>query len=136
MTPDLTYLAYTAVLTALLWLPYIVGRSLAVEMPNARVYRDPTFADMPAWVKRCDRAHVNAVESLIPFAALVIVAHLAGATNETTAMWAMVFFWARVGHAVVFWMGIPFVRTLAFAVGLVATLGIAWEVLGAAPVAG
>lgn len=131
MTPELTYLTWTAVLTALLWVPYIVGRSLAVEMPNPRVYRDPTPPDMPAWVKRCDRTHVNAVESLIPFAVFVLVAHLAGVSNEQTVLYAAVYFWARVAHAVVFWLGIPFARTAAFAVGLLATLGIAYQVLTA-----
>ncbi len=128
MTPDLTYLAWSAALTAVLWIPYIVGRSLAVGMPNAEVYRDPTPPEMPAWVKRCDRAHLNAVESLIPFAALVLVANAAGLASETTALWAMVYFWARVAHAAVFWLGIPFARTGAFAVGLIATLLIFVEI--------
>lgn len=131
MTPELTYLTWTAVLTALLWLPYIVGRSLLVEMPNPRVYRDPTPPEMPLWVKRCDRAHVNAVESLVPFAALVLVAHAAGVSNEQTVLYAAVYFWARVAHAVVYWFGIPFARTIAFAVGLLAVLGLAYQVLTA-----
>lgn len=131
MTPELIYLTWTAVLTALLWVPYIVGRSLAVEFPNPRLYRDPSFPEMPAWVKRCDRAHLNAVESLVPFAALIIVAHLAGVSNEQTALYAAVFFWARVAHAVVFWLGIPFVRTVAFAIGLLATLGVGYVILTA-----
>ena len=135
MTPDLMWLSYTAALTAVLWLPYIVGRSLAVELPNSRSFRDPTPPDMPAWIKRCDRAHQNAVETLVPFAALVLIAHVANASNETTAMWAMVFFFARAAHAVVYWLGIPFVRTLAFGVGLVATLGIFYELTGAIPAA-
>ncbi|MEM7057962.1 MAG: MAPEG family protein [Pseudomonadota bacterium] len=135
MTPDLTWLAYTAALTALLWLPYIVGRSLVVEFPNAKTYQDPSKPDMPAWIKRCDRAHLNAVESLVPFAAVVLIAHIAGVANETTAMWAMVYFFARLAHAAVFWLGIPFVRTLAFLAGLVATLAIFLEVISAAPTA-
>ena len=122
MTPDLTYLAWTAALTALLWVPYILGRFSVVGMPTADIYRDPTLPDLPAWVKRCDRVHLNAVESLIPFAAVVLVAHVGGVANETTAFWAMVYFWARIAHAVVYWIGIPYVRTAAFAVGLIATL--------------
>ncbi len=133
MAPHLIWLAWTAALTAVLWIPYIVGRSLTAGMPSPATYRDPTPPAMPAWVKRCDRAHVNAVESLAPFAALVLVAHAAGIADGTTAFWAMIYFWARVAHAAVFWMGIPYVRTLAFALGLVATLAIFWQVLVAAP---
>lgn len=128
MTPDLTYLAWSAALTAVLWIPYILGRFMVVGMPNADVYRDPTPPELPAWVKRCDRAHLNAVESLIPFAAVVLVAQVAGLANETTAFWAAIFFWARVAHAAVYWAGIPFARTVAFAAGLIATLMIFFQV--------
>lgn len=133
MTTDLTYLALTAVLTALLWVPYILGRFATAGLPTPDQYRDPTPPPAPDWVKRMNRAHLNAVESLGPFAAAVLIAHVAGIANATTAMWAVVFFWARVAHALIFWSGVPYLRTLAFAVGLVATLGIFWEIAIAAP---
>ena len=133
MTPDLTWLAWTAALTAILWIPYIVGTVIANGMITAASYKDPTPPDLPAWVKRCNRAHLNAVESLAPFAAMVLIAHVANAANDMTAMWAAVFFYARLVHAIVFWLGIPFVRTLAFAAGLLATLGIFYEMITAAP---
>jgi len=136
MTPDLTYLAYSAVLAAVLWIPYIIGllkTSSAAGISPAAIYQDPTPPELPAWVKRCGRAHQNALETLAPFAVVVLVAHVAGAANEMTAMWAMVFFIARVAHALVYWAGIPFLRTLAFTVSLVATLGIFWEVISATP---
>ena len=135
MTPDLMWLAYTAVLTALLWIPYIVGLTISDGPITAEGYRDPTPPELPAWVRRCNRAHINAVESIAPFAVVVIVAHLAGAANEMTALWAMIFFIARLVHAAVYWTGIPYLRTLAFATGFVATLGIFWELIGAAPAA-
>lgn len=135
MTPDLIWLAWTAVLTALLWVPYILGRFATAGLPTPDQYRDPTPPPAPDWVRRMDRAHQNAVESLGPFAAAVLIAHVAGLANETTAMWALVFFWARVAHAVIYWAGIPYLRTLAFAVGLIATLGIFWEIATGAPAA-
>ena len=135
MTPDLTWLAYTAVLTALLWIPYIVGLTMTSGPITAEGYRDPTPPELPAWVKRCNRAHLNAVETIAPFAVLVILAHITGISNEMTALWALVFFLARVAHAIVYWMAIPYVRTLAFVIGLVATLGVFWEVVTATPAA-
>ena len=135
MTPDLTYLAYTAVLTAILWVPFIVGQVMTAGMITAESYRDPTPPEVPAWVKRCNRAHLNAVESLVPFATLVLIAHVIGASNETTAMWALVYFLFRLVHAAVYWMGLPYVRTLAFTVGLVATLGIFVEIITYSPAA-
>lgn len=135
MAPHLAWLAWTAALTAVLWVPYIVGRFITAGLPMPENYRDPAPPAMPAWVRRCDRAHLNAVESLVPFAALVLVAHVAGIADGATAMWTMVYFWARVAHAAVFWLGVPYVRTLAFAVGLLATLAVFWQVATAAPAA-
>ena len=133
MTPDLTWLAWSAALTALLWLPYIAGLTIVNGGITAGQYRDPTPPELPAWVKRCYRAHLNAVESLIPFAVVVLIAHVTKLANETTAMWAMIFFYARVAHAIVYWLGVPFLRTGAFAVGLLATLIIFWVVITGTP---
>ena len=52
----------------------------------------------------------------MPFAALVIVAHLIEATNDMIVMATIVYFWARVAHYVLYTAGVPFGRTLAFAV--------------------
>ncbi len=71
---------------------------------------------------------MNAVETFAPFAALVIVAHLAGKA-EATAFWAVSFFWLRLAHAVVYLLGIPYVRTVIFTLGYVAVVGIFWEVI-------
>ena len=59
----------------------------------------------------------------------MVVAHLAGKANATTAFWAMAFFWLRLAHAVVYLLGIPYLRTLLFTLGYVAVIGIFWEVV-------
>jgi len=135
MTPDLTWLAWSAALTAVLWIPYIVGLTISAGPINADGYRDPTPPELPAWVKRCNRVHINSVEALAPFAVVVLIAHVAGLANETTALWAAIFFYARVAHAAVFWIGIPYVRTLAFTVGFVSTLVIFYVVITGTPAA-
>ncbi len=129
MTKDLTYLAYTAMLTAALWIPYIVCQVMTngfLEPPN---YVDPAQRPVPLWGKRADRAHLNAVESFAPFAALVIIAQVAGKADAMTAFWAMSFFWLRLAHAVVYWLAIPYVRTLVFTLGFVCVVGLFWEVI-------
>ena len=129
MTPDLTYLVYTAVLCLLLWVPYIVG-VLRKYGGNADDYRDLPSHDLPPFLKRAYRAHINLVENLPVFAVLVLVAHVADKATAATATCAAVFFWARVAHAVVFWFGWPYVRTLAFAVSWFTLLYMAWQLLG------
>jgi uncharacterized MAPEG superfamily protein len=80
--------------------------------------RDKPLA-APEWTERGQRAHNNLVENLGPFAILVIVAHLAGKSNSTTALGATLFFWARVAHAATYLAGIIYARTAAFFLGVV-----------------
>ena len=129
MSADLKYLAFTAILTASLWIPYIVCQSMTNGLLTPQNYLDPAPRPVPLWGKRADRAYLNAVESFAPFAALVIVVHLAGKANAMTAFWAMTFFWLRLAHAVVYLLGIPFLRTLIFTLGYVAVIGIFWELV-------
>jgi uncharacterized MAPEG superfamily protein len=130
MTPDLTYLAWMALLTAVLWIPYIVGQVITNGFLTAENYRDPTPRSVPTWAQRANRAHINTVEVFAPFAALVLIAHVSGVANEMTALWAAVFFWARVGHSVVYLLAIPYLRTMIFTVGFVAIVGLFWEIIG------
>ncbi|HEY4406828.1 MAG TPA: MAPEG family protein [Xanthobacteraceae bacterium] len=129
MTPDLKYLAYTAILTAALWIPYIVCQVMTNGFLTPPNYVDPAARPVPAWGKRADRAHLNAVETFAPFAALVLIAHVSGKADAMTAFWSMCFFWLRLAHAVVYLAAIPYVRTLIFTLGFVAVVGIFWEVI-------
>jgi uncharacterized MAPEG superfamily protein len=129
MKTELTYLAYTAMLTAALWIPYVVCQVMTNGFLTPQNYADPTPRPVPLWGKRADRVYLNAVEVFAPFAALVIVAHLSGKLNEMTAFWAMAFFWLRAAHAVVYWLGLPYIRTLVFTLGFVCVGGLFWEVI-------
>jgi uncharacterized MAPEG superfamily protein len=117
MTTDLSMLVLTALLCLLMPVVYLVGRSgrpggLAWGFGN----RDVPL-DVAPWVRRAERAHANLVENLAPFAIFVLVAHVAGKANGTTALGATLFFWGRVAHAAVYVAGLPYVRTAAFFVG-------------------
>jgi uncharacterized MAPEG superfamily protein len=129
MTTDLTYLAFTAMLTAALWIPYIVCQVTTNGFLAPENYVDPAPRAVPLWGQRAHRAYLNAVECFAPFAALVIVAHIAGKSDAMTVFWATSFFWLRLAHAVVYWFAIPFVRTLVFTLSFVAVVGLFWEVV-------
>jgi len=129
MTTDLTYLAYTAMLTAALWIPYIACQVMTNGLLTPPNYVDPAPRPVPLWGQRANRAHLNAVESFAHFAALVIIAHVAGKADAMTAFWAMSFFWLRLAHAVVYWLAVPYLRTLLFTLGFVAVVGVFWEVI-------
>jgi uncharacterized MAPEG superfamily protein len=129
MSPELKYLALTAMLTASLWIPYIAAQVMTNGALSPQNYVDPTPRPVPLWGRRADRAYMNAVETFAPFAALVILLHITGKENATTAFLAMSYFWLRVIHAVVFWVAIPYVRTIAFVLGFAAVAGLFYELI-------
>lgn len=117
MTVDLWMLVWSAVLCVAI--PYVGITGLA-RMPGGLAWgvgnRDDSFA-VPDWILRTRRAHTNMVENLAPFACLVLVAHVAGKADGTTALGSQIFFVARVAHAGVYIAGIPVLRTAMFALG-------------------
>ena len=129
MSTELKYLAFTALLTASLWIPYVVSQVMTNGPLQPANYIDPTMRPLPDWGKRADRAYLNAVETFAPFAALVLLIQVTGKANGMTAFWAMSFFLLRVAHAVVFWAAIPYVRTIVFTLGYVAILGLFYELM-------
>jgi uncharacterized MAPEG superfamily protein len=129
MSVELKYLALTALLTASLWIPYIVAQVMTNGPLSAQNYVDPTPRSVPFWGQRAHRVYLNAVETFAPFAALVLAVQLAGKNDGMTAFWAMSFFWIRVAHAVVFLAAIPFIRTILFVLGWICVIGLFFELM-------
>jgi uncharacterized MAPEG superfamily protein len=130
MSTDLWMLVWSAVLCMVIPYP---GVTVLLQMPGGSAWgfgnRDSTFAVAP-WIERMRRAHTNMVENLLPFACLVLVAHVAGKANATTAMAAQLFFWSRVVYTIVYMAGIPVLRTLVFSAGVLAQFLIVMQLLG------
>lgn len=127
MKPEICYLACVTVLTGLLWVPYILDRVAVRGLKDAVGYPENPKPQSP-WAQRLMKAHLNAVENLVVFATLVLVANALGVSGPAIASSAMVYFWARVVHVVAYTLGIPWVRTLAFAAGFLAQACIAWQI--------
>ncbi len=128
MNTELFYLALVTALTGILWVPYILDRIAVRGLLDAVGYPE-TPKPQSAWAQRLMKAHANAVENLVVFATLVLLAHVLGISGTGLATAAMVYFWARVVHAVAYTLGVPWVRTLSFAVGFFAQAFIAWLLL-------
>ena len=130
MTPELTWLTATALITALMWVPYIVV--LIGQMGLAAALTDPHHeTEVEArWARRAKRAHTNAVENLVVFAPLAVAVHLTGTSTALTATVCAVFFYSRLAHYLVYAAGLPVVRTLLFAVGWVCQMILALTLLG------
>lgn len=128
MKTELFYLVLVTAFTGLLWVPYVLNRIMVRGLTDTVGYPDHP-KPQAAWAQRLQKAHTNAVENLVIFATLVLAAHAMGVTNSSIATAAVVYFWARVAHAVVYTMAVPWGRTLTFAVGFLAQACIAWHLL-------
>ena len=129
LSHEFRMLAYSAFLCLVLWIPYILSEIQVRGLARAVGYPTGFYDDLPDWAQRNQRAHMNLVENLAPFAALVLIAGIAGQTSAATAFGATLFFWARVVAAIVHIAGIPWIRTIAFAVAWLGNLIIFWEVV-------
>jgi uncharacterized MAPEG superfamily protein len=120
MTRELFWLTLTVILTGLLWVPYILNRCMVRGLGGAMA--NPSRNDKPhaEWATRLMFAHDNAIENLAIFAPLVLILNAIDYSSQTTVLACAVYFWARVAHLIVYTMGLPVFRTLAFTVGFLA----------------
>ena len=129
MTRELFWLTLTVILTGLLWVPYVLNRIMVRGVSGAMANPSRTDKPQAEWANRLMFAHDNAVENLIVFAPLVLILNAADVSTPTTVLACAVYFWSRVVHLVVYTMGLPILRTLAFCVGFAAQAVLAVVIL-------
>lgn len=116
MTSELMSLTWVTTLTAVIWMPYILNMIAVRGVVDAVGYPDNPKPLSP-WAAKMKAAHANAVENLVVFAALVLIANVANVSNATTVLACQIYFWARLVHLLAYTFAIPWVRTVAFVVG-------------------
>jgi uncharacterized MAPEG superfamily protein len=131
VTTECHYLLFTAILTGCLWIPVVIGYVSSRGALKPIDYKIAPTTPLPHWVNRANRAHINAVESLTPFAAVVLVGQVASVSSPVSAASAAVFFFARLTHAALHISGFAQLRarTVVFTVGWTAFMVLAVEVL-------
>jgi uncharacterized MAPEG superfamily protein len=118
MTPDLRILVWVIALT---FIQVVVAALVAngqVGLPTLAGNREG-LRPLDGLAGRARRAHRNMLESLPLFIALVLIAQIAGKADATTLLGAQLFFWGRVAHWLIYLAGIPWLRTVAWAVSVV-----------------
>ena len=128
MQPELMLLVWAVVLAFVQMLIAVSGATLQLGLPTLAGNREG-LAPCTGWAGRAQRAHHNMLENLVLFAALVLVAVVAQKTNSTTLHGAQVFFWARVAYAVVYLIGIPWLRTAVWTVSVIGLIMIFSQVI-------
>lgn len=120
MKPEMM-LVWAVALTVVQMLVAVTGAFTQVGLMKLVGNRE----DMPkltGWAGRAERAHLNMLENLVLFAALVLVAMDMGKMNDTILLGAQLFIWGRVAYAIIYLAGLPWLRTLSWFVSVIGLL--------------
>ena len=131
LTSELYWLTLNVILTAFMVMPYAAYR-LRKLGGIVQVFRTPLPGDSPfddEWAHRAYRAHMNAFEGIALFTPLAIAVHISEISNEVTALACATFFWARLVYAPLYYFNVPYFKTTAWMISLIATLVLAYELL-------
>ncbi len=118
MTIDLWLLIAAAALT---WILVMAEATLTIvdRGPTAASgNRDDFAATAPGLHGRVKRCVTNMYENLPLFAIVVLVAHVSGEADRMSALGSQVFVGARVVHAGLYAVGVPWLRTGAWMVSI------------------
>jgi uncharacterized MAPEG superfamily protein len=118
MKPELNLLVWAAALTVVQVLVAVMGAFSQAGLMKLVGNRED-MPKMTGWAGRAERAHLNMLQNLVLFAALVLVAVATGKTNEMTLLGAQLFLWGRVAYAIIYLAGLPWLRTLSWFVSVI-----------------
>ena len=88
--------------------------------------RDGEAAPLTGVAARVERATRNFMETFPFFAAAVLAVVVADRMSADSALGAQVYFWARLAYLPIYAAGIPYLRSLAWAVSLWGLLQVLW----------
>ena len=106
------------------------GGVLANGLAYAMGAQDEGRAPGNPYAARISRALRNVLETFPLFAACALGVVLTGHTSATTALGAQLYIWARLIYLPAYIFGIPYVRTLVWAVSIVGIVMMLIPLLG------
>ena len=118
---ELRMLVYSVALLLALVLIQAVAGVLAQGLMRMAGTRD-ILPPPKVFQARARRVVDNHREGLIMFVPLILISELFGFQTQFTALGAQMFFYSRFVHAVAYLVGVPFVRTVAWVVGIAGTV--------------
>jgi uncharacterized MAPEG superfamily protein len=127
MATDLVYLALSIGLGIL----QIVAASHTASWQRGYAWsssaRDTVLPPLEGIAGRLARAVTNYGETFPFFVAAVLLAHQTGHAGVATDVGAALYFWARVAYVILYALGVPLVRSLAWNVAIVGIAIIVWR---------
>ena len=128
MTPDLILLTCAVVFAFVQIGIAAVGANMQVPLAILAGNRD-NMPEIAGWAGRAIRAHRNMMESLPLFAALVLISHVAGRNNATSELGEQIFLAGRVAHAVIYTVGLGWIRSVAWFVSVGGMGTVLWQLV-------
>lgn len=119
MTTELCMLVWSVVLGLVQILITAAGSVGQRGLGWAASARDGQPKPLTGMVARLDRARGNFLETFPLFLAVVIAAYVLQRHDGMTILGAQLYFWARLIYVPVYAAGIPYLRTLVWAVSIV-----------------
>ena len=130
MSQELLYLFGSVIILLVL----IVAQAANTVINNGIGYgvgpRDEP-AETNAFGGRAKRAVANHIEGLALFGFAILIVEVSGLNSNLSTMGAALYFWARLAYGPIYLLGVPWIRTIVWTVGLIGTL-IVYYVIGAA----
>ena len=126
MSIELKMLAWSIILGLV---HVLIAATLATQQRGVKwnaSARDGVPLPLTGVAARVGRASHNFLETFAFFAAAVLAVVVAQKTSPATALGAQIYFWARLAYLPVYAAGIPYLRTLIWAVSLWGLLQVAW----------
>ncbi len=110
-------------LSTVLYAFQVMLPALEADLRNGFAWGLSNRSDNPTesspWGERASRAAQNMAENLLPFACLVLIVQTSGNSGEMSALGALVFFYSRVAHGILYVAGITVLRSLAYFGGMI-----------------
>ena len=121
MTHLLSMVVYMAAITwcLLLVASLIRANGWTVDGMKVAMGNRDHLPDASPLAGRADRTAKNTLEAFVLFAALALVAHVSGAQSPQVLLGAQIFFWSRLLFIAVYYLGVPYLRTVVWTVGII-----------------
>ena len=129
MTDLVFWTALSGLLVALAWVFYIVDRILVWGLWPALSGRPEDQPQQSEWAKRHKRAHTVAVEAFVVWGALAAMAAATRPEDPYPGTLGMFFFIGLLVHNLAYLLGVPVIRTLAFAAAALCNAALALRLL-------
>ncbi|HKK35412.1 MAG TPA: MAPEG family protein [Paracoccaceae bacterium] len=131
MTELVFWTALSGLLLSLAWLAYVLDRIVVWGLWPALQGPAESRPEQSAWALRHKRAHGVAVEMFVAWGPLAALAAIVAPEDPLPGTLAQIFFFGLLIHNVSYLLGVPVVRTLAFAAGALSSAALALRLIGA-----